>query len=130
MAYQSISRDNQWINPEAADQLNVMIDSLEKKIYDRETTYDIPTQSLQMLAIDRVQNNASFLRSGHILTLSFTVEDTKRKINLPVSTSGTYALSVSSGQTSFPALLKDNVISFPYTPSVDGPYHIYTVIVI
>lgn len=130
MAYQSITRKNKWVNEKAADQLNVMIDNIEKKIYGRETTYDIPVQSVQMIALDNVSDNASFLRSGHVLTLSFTVDSLDRAISLPVSASGMYAIPVSSRQLSFSALLTDNKITFPYKPALDGPYHIYTVLVV
>lgn len=131
MAYQSINRENRWISPEAADQLNTMIESIEKKVTGRETTYDIPVQTVQHIDIPGASSNSSFLRSNHILTLSFTVKDTSASIRLPVDVSGRWAIKFTSSKGySFPALIEDSKITFPFKPAIEGPYDTYTVIVV
>lgn len=131
MAYQSISRDSEYVNPETADQINTMIESIESSIYGKETVYDIPYQDIRYLAIDKARSNSSFIRDGHILTLSLSIDTIDDKLKLPVEIPGIWVVSVSNGEHySFPALIRDSVMSFPFKPKRPGPYYIYTVIII
>lgn len=128
MAYQSIDRENKWVNPASADQLNVMIEDIEDRIYSRPTNKDIPYQNIRHIAVDGCSSN-SFLRE-RVLTLDLTFNDVKQ-LRLPVSVSGTYVVNASNdNKYVFPVVVKDNVITFPYQPEQNGPYHLYTVIVL
>lgn len=129
MAYQSISRKNKWMNESSTDQLNTMIEDIESRIYNRDDNLDIPHQDVRHIAVDGCSSN-SFLRGGHVLTLDLTFTKLK-PYRLPLSVAGIYAVNVSNdNKYNFPALIRDNEITFPMEPEQDGPYHIYAVIVV